>query len=48
MVKYCAGKEIMITYDNLQIVQSKFFTNMLIFIYTQSNSNIFCFISIQI
>ncbi len=39
----------MITYENLLIVRSQFFTDMLIiFIYIWSNSNIFWFISIQI
>ncbi len=31
MVKYNANQEIMNTYENLQIVQSEFFTNKLIF-----------------
>jgi hypothetical protein len=48
MVKYDANREIMNTYGNLQIVQSQFFTDMLIFIYIQSNSNIYWFIGIQI
>jgi hypothetical protein len=38
----------MITYENLQIVQYQFFTNMPIFVYIQSNLNIVWFISIQI
>ncbi len=41
MVKYDADQEIMITYENLLIVQSQLFTNMLIFIYIQSNLKIF-------
>ncbi len=45
MVKYDANQEIMRT---LQIVQSQFFTNKLIFIYIWSNSNIYWFIHIQI
>jgi hypothetical protein len=36
------------TYENLQIVGSQFFTNMLIFVYIQSNSNVYWFISIRI
>ncbi len=36
-VKYDADQEIMITYENLQIVRSQLFTDMLIFIYFQSN-----------
>ncbi len=46
MVKYYAGQEI--TYENLQIVLSQFFTNILTFIYIGSNSNIFWFIGIHI
>ena len=41
MVKYDADQEITITYENLLIVQSQLFTNMLIFIYIQSNLKIF-------
>jgi hypothetical protein len=48
MVKYNANQEIMNTYENLQIVRSQFFTDMLIFVYIRSNSNIYWFISIQI
>jgi hypothetical protein len=48
MVKYDANREITNTYDNLQIVQSQFFTDKLVFIYIWSNSNIYWFISIQI
>ncbi len=47
-VKYNANLEITNTYDNLQIVQSQFFTKKLIFIYIQSTSNIYWFICIQI
>jgi hypothetical protein len=36
------------TYENLQIVRSHFFTDKLIFIYIQSNSNIYWFIGIWI
>ena len=35
-------------YENLQIVQSQFFTDKLIFVYIQSNLNISWFIGIQI
>jgi hypothetical protein len=48
MVKYNVEPEITITYENLQIVRSQFFTDLLIFIYIWSNSKIFWFISIQI
>jgi len=48
MVKYDADQEIMNTYENLQIVQSQFFTDKLIFIEIWYNSNIYWFISIQI
>ncbi len=41
MVKYDAEQEITITYETLWIVWSQFFTDMLIFIYIQSNLNIF-------
>jgi hypothetical protein len=47
-VKYDTNHEITNTYENLQIVQSHFFTNKLIFIYVWSDSNIYWFISIQI
>jgi hypothetical protein len=47
-VKYDADQEIMNIYENLQIVSSKFFTNMLLFIYIWSTSNIFWFIGIRI
>jgi hypothetical protein len=40
MVKYNADREIMITYVNLQIVQSQFLSDMIIFIYIWSNPNI--------
>jgi hypothetical protein len=48
MVKYDADREIMNIYKNLQIVQSKFFTDMLLFIYIRSTLNIYWFIGIQI
>ncbi len=46
MVKYNADLENTNTYENLQIVQSQFFTNKLIFIYIWSNLNIYWFIGI--
>jgi len=48
MVKYDADREITITNENLQIVWSQFFTDMVIFIYIWSNLIIFWFIGIQI
>jgi hypothetical protein len=48
MVKYYVDWEIMLTYKNLQIVWSQYFTDLIIFVYIQSNSKIFWFISIQI
>ena len=48
MVKYNADREITNTYENLQIVWSQFFTDKLIFIYFQFNSNFYWFISIRI
>ncbi len=47
MVKYNANQEIMKTYENLQIVQSQFFADKLIFIYIWSNLNIYSFIGIH-
>ena len=44
MVKSNADREIMNTYENLQIVGSEFFTHKLIFIYIWSNLNIYWFI----
>jgi hypothetical protein len=35
MVKYDSDREITITYENLQIVWSQFFTSTLIFVYIQ-------------
>jgi hypothetical protein len=34
-------------YENLQIVRSQFFTDMLLFVYIQSTSNFYWFIGIQ-
>ncbi len=48
MVKYNADWEITNIYENLQIVQSQFFTDMLLFIYIQSTLNIYWFIGILI
>ncbi len=45
-VKSNVDQEFTITYESLQIVQSQFFTDLLIFIYIQSNSKIIWFISI--
>ncbi len=47
-VKYNADQEIMNIYENLQIVWSQFVTDMQLFIYIQSTSNIYWFIGIQI
>ncbi len=47
-VKYNASREIMNTYENLQIIQSQFFTDKLIFIYIWSNLNIYWFVSVRI
>ena len=48
MVKYDTDREIMNTYENLQIAQTQFFTDKLIFIYIRSNLNIYWFIGIWI
>jgi hypothetical protein len=48
MVKYDSDREIMNIYENLQIVQSQFFTDMLLFIYIGSTLNNYWFIGIQI
>jgi hypothetical protein len=48
MVKYDADQEITNTYENLQIVQSQFFADKLLFISIWSNSNIYWFIGIRI
>ncbi len=42
-VKYAGDQEIMNIYENLQIVWSQFFTDMLLFIYIRSTSNIYWF-----
>ena len=47
-VKYDTDREIMNTYENLQIVLTQFFTDKLIFVYIRYNSNIYGFISIRI
>ncbi len=48
MVKYDADREIMNSYENLQTVWSQFFTDMLLFVYIRSTSNIHWFIGIRI
>ncbi len=48
MVKYDADQEITNIHENLQIALSQFFTDMLLFIYIGSTSNIYWFISIWI
>jgi hypothetical protein len=48
MVKYDVDQEIMNIYENLQIVKSHFFTDMLLFVNIRSTSNIYWFIGIQI
>jgi hypothetical protein len=48
MVKYNADREITNIYENLQIVQSQFYSDKLIFVYIVSNSNVYWFISIWI
>ncbi len=48
MVKYDADREIMNIYENLQIVRSQFFTDMLLFIYIWPTLNIYCFFGIWI
>jgi hypothetical protein len=47
-VKYDTDWEMTNTYEKLQIVWSQFFTDMLLFIYVRSTSNIYWFIGIQI
>jgi len=47
-IKYDTDREITNTYENLQIVQSQFFTDKLIFVYIRYNSNIYWFIGIRI
>ncbi len=46
--KYDTDREIMNTYENLQIVWTQFFTDKLIFIYIRYNLNIYWFICIRI
>ncbi len=48
IVKSDADREIMNIYENLHIVRSQFFTDMLLFVYIQSTSNIYWFIGIWI
>ncbi len=48
MVKYDADQEITNIYENLQIIGSQFFTDMLLFVYIWSTSNIYWFICIRI
>jgi hypothetical protein len=48
MVKHDADQEIMNIYENLQTVLSQFFTEMLLFVYIRSTSNIYWFIGIGI
>ncbi len=40
-VKYDANQEIMNTFKNLQIIQSQFLTDNLIFVYIRSDLNIY-------
>jgi hypothetical protein len=47
-VKNDTQQEITNIYENLQIVQTHFFTDMLLFVNIQSTSNIYWFIGIQI
>ncbi len=47
-VKYDADQEITNIYENLQIVRSHFFTDMLLFVNIQSTLNIYWFFVIQI
>ncbi len=47
-VKYDADQEITNIYENLQLVRSHFFTDMLLFVNIRSTSNIYSFIGIQI
>ncbi len=48
MIKYDTDREITNIYENLQIIRSQSFTDMLLFFYIQSTSNIYWFIGIQI
>ncbi len=47
-VKYDVDREITNIYENLQIVQSHFFTDIVLFITIRSTSNIYWFIGIWI
>jgi hypothetical protein len=47
-VKYYNDREITNIYENLQIVRSQFFTDLLLFVYIRSTSNIYWFIGIRI
>ena len=47
-VKYDVDREITNIYENLQIVWSHFFTDIVLFINIRSTSNIYCFIGIRI
>jgi hypothetical protein len=47
-VKYNTDREIMNIYKNLQIVQTHFFTDILLFVNIRSTSNIYWFIGIRI
>ena len=47
-VKYDVDREIMNIYENLQIVRSHFFTDIVLFVNIRSTSNIYWFIGIQI
>jgi hypothetical protein len=48
MVKYDVDREITNIYENLQIVRSHFFTDIVLFITIRSTSNIYFFIGIRI
>ncbi len=48
MVKYDADQETKNIYENLQIVRSQFFTDMLLFVNIWSTLNIYWFIGIRI
>ena len=47
-VKYDTDQEITNIYENLQIVRTHFFTDMLLFVNIRSTSNIYWFIGIRI
>ncbi len=46
-IKYDTEREIMNIYENLQIVRTYFFTDMLLFVNIQSTSNMYWFIGIR-